>query len=72
MTSFSPLEFLRAHPAEWRQALRVVIAVAATLLAIDLFSLPQGYWAVITAVIVVQTSIGCASPPSASRKLATV
>ncbi|MBL8895192.1 MAG: FUSC family protein, partial [Rhizobiales bacterium] len=58
MTVWNPLIYLRAHPAEWRQALRVVIAVAATLLAINLFSLPQGYWAVITAVIVVQTNIG--------------
>ena len=58
MTSWNPLSFLRTHPAEWRQALRVVIAVAVTLLAINLLNVPQGYWAVITAVIVVQTSIG--------------
>src|SRR5262245_48805994 len=58
MTFINPLTYLRAHPAEWRQTLRVVIAVAVTLLAIGLLQLPQGYWAVITAVLVVQTSIG--------------
>lgn len=58
MTPWNPLGYLRAHPAEWRQALRVVIAVATTLIAINLLNVPQGYWAVITAVIVVQTSIG--------------
>jgi uncharacterized membrane protein YccC len=58
MTVWNPLDYLRAHPAEWRQALRVVIAVAVTLIAINLLNVPQGYWAVITAVIVVQTSIG--------------
>ncbi|MFO0994122.1 MAG: FUSC family protein [Hyphomicrobiales bacterium] len=58
MTVWNPLNYLRAHPAEWRQALRVVIAVATTLIAIALLEVPQGYWAVITAVIVVQTSIG--------------
>lgn len=58
MTAWNPLSFLRTHPAEWRQALRVVIAVATTLIAINLLNVPQGYWAVITAVIVVQTSIG--------------
>ena len=58
MNFANPLSFLRTHPAEWRQALRVVIAVATTLIAINLLKVPQGYWAVITAVIVVQTSIG--------------
>ena len=58
MRLIDPLGYLRAHPSEWRQTLRVVIAVAVTLLAIDLLNLPQGYWAVITAVIVVQTNIG--------------
>ena len=35
-----PLGYLRSHPSEWRQTLRVVIAVAVTLLAIDLLDLP--------------------------------
>lgn len=52
------LAFLRGHPAEWRHALRVAIAVAAAFAVIRLAGLPQGWWAVITALLVVQTSVG--------------
>jgi uncharacterized membrane protein YccC len=72
MSTFNLLSFFRAHPAEWRQTLRVVAAVAATLLAIDLLNLPQGYWAVITAVIVVQTSLGSSLKAALDRLWGTL
>lgn len=53
-----PLAFFRAHVAELRHALRVVIAVVAAFAVVKLFGLPQGWWAVITALLVVQTSVG--------------
>lgn len=52
------LAFFRAHVAELRHALRVVIAVVAAFAVVKLFGLPQGWWAVITALLVVQTSVG--------------
>ena len=52
------LAVLRGHPAEWRHALRVGIAVAAAFAVIRIAGLPQGWWAVITALLVVQTSVG--------------
>jgi len=72
MSTFNLLAFLRGHPAEWRQTLRVVAAVAITLLAIDLLNLPQGYWAVITAVIVVQTSLGSSLKAALDRLWGTL
>lgn len=54
----NPLAFFRAHVAELRHALRVVIAVVAAFAVVKLFGLPQGWWAVITALLVVQTSVG--------------
>lgn len=52
------IAFFRAHVAELRHALRVVIAVVAAFAVVKLFGLPQGWWAVITALLVVQTSVG--------------
>lgn len=52
------LAFFRRHVAEMRHALRVVIAVVLAFAVVKLFGLPQGWWAVITALLVVQTSVG--------------
>lgn len=52
------LGFFRRHVAELRHALRVVIAVLAAFAVVKLAGLPQGWWAVITALLVVQTSVG--------------
>lgn len=52
------LTFFRRHVAELRHALRVVIAVVLAFAVVKLFGLPQGWWAVITALLVVQTSVG--------------
>jgi uncharacterized membrane protein YccC len=58
MTFASPLAFFRQHIAELRHALRVVTAVIAAFAMVRLVGLPQGWWAVITALLVVQTSVG--------------
>ena len=67
-----PLAFLRAHPAELRHALRVAVAVAAAYGVIKLLSLPQGWWAVITAILVVQTSVGGSFKAALDRLWGTI
>lgn len=58
--------------AELHHAVRVSAAVAAAFAVSALIHLPQGYWAVFTAVIVVQTSIGATITASMERLLGTV
>ena len=54
-------------PTEARQALRVVVAALAAVALTRAFSLPQGYWAVITAVIVIQASVGASVKTAIDR-----
>ena len=68
----APLKFLRAHPAELRHALRVGVAVVAAFAVIRLLSLPQGWWAVITALLVVQTSVGGSFKAALDRLWGTI
>ncbi|MEI9963844.1 MAG: FUSC family protein [Caulobacteraceae bacterium] len=58
--------------AELRHAVRVSAAVACAFAVSSLFHLPQGYWAVFTAVIVVQTSIGATLTASMDRLYGTI
>jgi uncharacterized membrane protein YccC len=51
-------ERIGARPAEWKLALRVTIAGTLAYAVTKVFDLPQGYWAVITAVVVMQASVG--------------
>jgi uncharacterized membrane protein YccC len=57
--------------AELRHALRVAVAAAVSFALATLLNLPQGYWAVITAIVVVQTSIGGTLAASRDRLLGT-
>lgn len=57
---------------ELRHAVRVSVAVVAAYLLTALLHLPQGYWAVFTAVIVVQSSVGATITASIERLLGTV
>lgn len=66
------LAFLRRHVAEMRQALRVVIAVVLTFAVVKIFGLPQGWWAVITALLVVQASVGGSLKAALDRLLGTL
>jgi uncharacterized membrane protein YccC len=44
--------------SEIRLALRMTVAAVASYVLVHLLDLPQGYWAVFTAVLIMQTSIG--------------
>ncbi len=57
---------------ELRHAVRVSVAVGASFGLTSLMHLPQGYWAVFTAVIVVQTSIGGTITAAIERLMGTV
>ena len=61
-----------ARKSELRHATRVSAAVLAAYLLSTLLHLPQGYWAVFTAVIVVQASLGATITASIERFLGTV
>jgi uncharacterized membrane protein YccC len=58
--------------AELRHAVRVSVAVGACFAVTALLHMPQGYWAVFTAVIVVQTSIGATLAASSDRLIGTI
>jgi uncharacterized membrane protein YccC len=62
---------LSGRQAEVRHALRVAIAAAASFGLAMLLHLPQGYWAVITAIVVVQTSLGGTLVASRERLIGT-
>jgi uncharacterized membrane protein YccC len=66
------LDWLTSHGPEIRLALRVTIAAAVALLVARLFQLPQGFWAVITAVIVMQASVGGSLKAAADRFAGTL
>ncbi|GAB7081411.1 FUSC family protein [Megalodesulfovibrio paquesii] len=57
----------RLDPIMARHALRTALASVITLLLVDVFSFPQGYWAVISAVIVMQSNLGRALKSGLSR-----
>ncbi|PZR30771.1 FUSC family protein, partial [Caulobacter segnis] len=61
-----------ARKTEIRHAIRVSAAVGAAYAIATLLRLPQGYWAVFTAVIVVQASLGATITASIERFLGTV
>jgi uncharacterized membrane protein YccC len=51
-------QFIRGREAEIRLAIRVTIAASIAFALARLLELPQGYWAVITAILIMQTSVG--------------
>lgn len=61
-----------ARKTELRHAVRVSAAVAAAYAIATVLRLPQGYWAVFTAVIVVQSSLGATITASIERLMGTV
>lgn len=70
--SKNALAAAEARKSEIRHAIRVSAAVGAAFALATLLKLPQGYWAVFTAVIVVQTSIGATITASIERFMGTV
>jgi uncharacterized membrane protein YccC len=63
---------IKARQAETKLALRVTIAGTLAFLVTKALNLPQGYWAVITAVIVMQASIGGSLKAAVERFSGTV
>ena len=61
-----------ARKTELRHAIRVSAAVVAAYALATLLRLPQGYWAVFTAVIIVQSSLGATITASIERFMGTV
>jgi uncharacterized membrane protein YccC len=55
-----------------RQALQTASAALASYLLADALGLPQGYWAVITAILVVQASIGGSIGLAVDRLMGTI
>ncbi|MGE3875510.1 MAG: aromatic acid exporter family protein [Parvibaculaceae bacterium] len=72
MSMPQPLAFFRRHIAELRHALRVVTAAIAAFALVRLLGLPQGWWAVITALLVVQTSVGGSLKAALDRLWGTI
>ncbi|MGA0600440.1 FUSC family protein [Caulobacter sp. KR2-114] len=66
------LALAAARRGELRHAVRVSVAVGVAFLLSTVFRLPQGYWAVFTAVIVVQTSLGGTIAASVDRLAGTM
>lgn len=65
--------WLAGHPSEFRLGLRILIAgMAAFFVADVILGLPQSYWAVLTAVIVMQASLGGALKASVDRIVGTI
>src|SRR5262245_831934 len=68
------LQNLRLRPS-WRrlrQAIQTAVAAAHAYLVANGFGLPQGYWAVITAMLVIQSSIGASLGLAIDRLVATL
>ncbi len=61
-----------SRQGEMRHASRVAVAVGSAYVIASLLHLPQGYWTVFTAVIVVQTSLGGTLTASFERLIGTM
>ncbi|MGH6891493.1 MAG: FUSC family protein [Dongiaceae bacterium] len=66
------LRFLKAHTSEMRLALRVTAAAILAFALAKLLGFPHGYWAVITAIIVMQTSVGGSLKAALDRLMGTM
>src|SRR5512132_360587 len=66
------LDRLRAHRVKLHRAVRVTVAAALAYELATRLDLPQGFWAVITAVIVMQSSVGGTLAASIDRVVGTV
>jgi uncharacterized membrane protein YccC len=63
---------LLRRQAELRHGLRIAVAGILSFVAAELLGLPQGYWAVFTAVLVVQGSVGGSWKASIDRLVGTL
>ena len=66
------LAWLAGRRGELRLAARVVVAGVLTFALAQMFGLAQGYWAVITAVVVMQASLGGSLKATIDRLIGTL
>ncbi|HWL70123.1 MAG TPA: FUSC family protein [Geminicoccus sp.] len=66
------LRALADRAAQWRLAVRLMTSALAAHVLVHLLGLPQGYWAVITAIIVIQSNVGGSLKAARDRLLATL
>jgi len=64
-------ESLKFTPPMWKAGVQVAVAGVVAFLIAHYTKLPQGYWAVITAVMIVQASIGASINAAADRIVST-
>jgi fusaric acid resistance family protein len=64
--------FATFTPGTWRQAARMTVAAVVAYLGTAWFGLPEGYWAVITCLVIVQGSLGATLSAGISRVQGTV
>ena len=62
----------RAHWGEWRLAARVTIAGLLAYILAEAFKLPQSFWAVLTALLVTQASVGASIKAMTDRLMGTI
>jgi len=67
-----PLGPLRIELPDLQLAARATIAATVAYLLADWFDLPKGYWAVLTAILVVQSSLGASVAAALDRCLGTI
>jgi len=65
-------EWVRQHRPELRLSLRIVVAALLTFALGQLFGLQQAYWAVLSAVIVLQASVGGSLKATLERVIGTL
>ena len=63
---------LKLSPDIWKDGLRTAVAAGITLIVSRAFNLQHGYWAVITAVVIMQSSIGASLKVATSRLVGTL
>lgn len=62
----------RRHRAELRLSVRMTVAGVAAFALAQLLGLPQAYWAVLTAIIVMQANVGASLEATLDRLVATL
>lgn len=65
-------KWIRPDSEIWQAGLRTAVAGGLTMVIADWLALPQGYWAVISAVIIVQNRIGASLQAAVSRVIGTL
>ena len=65
-------DWIKGHGVELRLTVRIIVAGVLTFVLAHLLALPQGYWAVLTSVIVMQASVGGSVKATLDRLTGTI